>query len=459
MAIFNPTKLMPIPAELSVVPTHGESWRQKWDNWWGGATIASPTMDMVAPAAHALRTVRRLSNDLNQLYEYYCLETEDVRAWARRVLATPESEPVILDASGTAAILTASRILSYVAVDERRSFWTLTTSEGGSLVPATLKGKDPNELEKVMFQPVTSLFYEPEPVLPYPVGVQPSMRMIVISGKTNSQLVEEIKAAVEMNEGPGLIMLPHVTKTGRVLPIREVGQYVSALRAHGRQVFYIVDDIQGIGRMPIESVANPTEFCDAYVFGSSKALGGILIGSAVVMKAQLLERFFQCLDNGSFSIERPSFSHFQFGPSWQERLADELIKPGALSLPELISMRAGLYNLHIRGLGNTFLERRQSQLALVRALREQVVEALKQVAGLRVTESTPDRPLVPSIVCFNIVKERWTPGACKRALQDGYPVVTPSAPIDRFARLDIPEYRPLPSLNVLVDKLKKSLGS
>lgn len=458
MPNFDPARYMPIPPQLSVMPTHGESWSKKRANWWAGATIASPTMDMVAPAAHALHVVRRLVNDPPALNEYYAQETEDVRAWVRRVLDLETSVPVILDASGTAAILTASRILSYVPAVRDGSFWTLTTSEGGSLVPATLKGKNPNELEKVMFQPVTSLFYEAEPVLQYPFGIQPSMRIVAVAGKTNQQLVDEIKEAVENNPGPGLIVLPHVTKTGRVLPIREIGHYIASLRAQGRQVFYIVDDIQGIGRMPTEAVSKPLTFCDAYLFGSSKALGGILIASAVVMKESLLEAFCQRLADGVTATAGPSFSHFQFGPDWEKRLPESLMKGGAVSLPECVSMRAGLYQLFIRGQGDTFLLRRQNQLARIKTLRQKVVDALKSVRGLQILEATADKPLVPSIVCFNIDKERWTPGACKRALQAGDPIVTPSAPIDRLLRLDIPEYRPLPSLDVLVKKLNSTIS-
>src|SRR5262249_32851705 len=135
MVMFDARRLPPIPAELSVVPTHGESWRRKWANWWGGATIASPTLPMTVLPQGAVQRLRERSGDQAALNAYMAQETEYAREWIRTVLQVPDEEPVILDASGTSAIVSASRILSHLAEDGSQ-FWTLTTDEGGSLVPA-----------------------------------------------------------------------------------------------------------------------------------------------------------------------------------------------------------------------------------------------------------------------------------------------------------------------------------
>lgn len=457
MVLFDPRHCGPLPARLSVVPSHGESWLKKWANWWGGATIASPTSAMTAPAARALAAIRERAGDLSALNQYYVEQTEYARQWTRQVLAVPDGEPVILDASGTAAILTASRIVSHVACGPGGEFWTLTTDEGGSLVPATLKGRNPNELEKVMFQPVTSLFYDQDsPVLPYPQGLRVTSRMLFVSNHSNAELLEAIQQAVVSATGPGCIMLPHVTKTGRILPIREVGQLVAELRAAGREVFYIVDDIQGISRVPPEAVGNPTSFCDAYLFGSSKALGGVLIASAVVIKRELLDAFVAKVSRTG-AIQTPCIPHFQFSPEWQERLGERLLKPSAVSLPEIVSMRAALYHLWIRGTGETFEQRRAACLESTRAKRAQVLDGLVRIPGMKVLESSPERPTVSSIVCFQVERVRWTPGGLKDALQASDPIITPSAPIGRYVRLDIPEYRPMPSVEVLVTTLQRLL--
>ena len=62
MKRFDHTKF-PLPAKgLSPVPNHGVAWKHKYANWWGGATIASPTRD-IAYMAQAERNFRALDED------------------------------------------------------------------------------------------------------------------------------------------------------------------------------------------------------------------------------------------------------------------------------------------------------------------------------------------------------------------------------------------------------------
>ena len=256
---------------------------------------------------------------------------------------------------------------------------------------------------------------------------------------------------------PGCLVLPHVTKTGRILPIKAVSRAVEELRAEGVQLFYIVDDIQGIGRMDAESIANPVNFCDAYVFASSKALGGLLIASTVVLKRELLEAFMQRAENGFMDPDVAWLSHFQFEPEYEERFPNHLFKPGAISIPEVVAMREGVRQLFLRGEGNSYNDRRLHQLAIVARQRRQVVDALSAIDGIEVLESTEAQPLVPSIICFK-VPEPWSPNAFKKAMQASHPVVTPSACIGRFVRLDIAEYRSMPSIDVLVSTIRSVLA-
>jgi hypothetical protein len=453
--LFDPRLCKPLCTERSVIPTHGESWSKKWANWWGGATIASPTREMSVPANQAWKTIQRLADDLPALNDYYLQETEYARTWVRDVIGEPLTTPILFGASGTDAILMASRILAHISVDDSREFWTLTTDEGGSLVPATLRGRDPNQMETVMFQPTTAAYYEPVPVMPYPSGVQlPFKGIIRVGDKTDTQIVDEIRALLSEVKTPGCILLPHVTKTGRILPIREVGRLVSELRAQGKPVYLIIDDIQGIVRVAPEAAANPLSFCDAYLFGSSKALGGMLIASAIAIATEHMDRFVAAA--AAADTQEPWFAHFQLPRAYELQLGARFLKPSAVSLPELVSMRAALYHLYLRGTGKTFAERRHSQLQKIAAQRETLVNALRTIPGVEVLESGADRPLVSSIVCF---RTRLASGPLKDRLQEGNPIITSSAPIGRYVRLDIPEYRPMPSVDVLVGRLKEILES
>lgn len=460
--MFNPKlHFRSIAPGVTPVPRHGVNWKHKFSNWWGGATIASPTMEVAGPAKQAVNAVRRFFDDPQALTDYYLQDMEYSRLLIRQLLQLDEGTPVVFDASGTAAILLASRLCAHVSA-RAGAFFTVTTDEGGSLVPAALKGRNPNEMEGTMFQPTSSLFYEPDPVLPYPTAVEPSTKVIGLSRLTNEELVVAIKEAVlSLSDGgriPGCLVLPHVTKTGRILPIRAVSRAVEELKAEGVQLFYIVDDIQGIGRTDAESIANPVAFCDAYVFSSSKALGGLLIASTLVLKPGLLETFLQGAEAGLMNDAPAWVSHFQFEPEHEARLPRHLFKPGAVSIPEVVAMREAVRCHLWRGVGETYSERRQYQLAQVSRQRQQVVEALSAIDGIEVLASTPERPLVPSIICFK-VPDSWSPNAFKQAMQESTPSVTPSACIGRFVRLDIPEYRSMPSIEVLVKTIRSVLAS
>lgn len=460
--MFNPKQHFgSVPAGTSPVPRHGVDWKHKFSNWWGGATIASPTMEVSGPAKQAVNAVRRFLDDPAALTRYYLQDMDYSRFLIRQLLQLDVETPVVFDASGTASLLLASRLCAHVSAGDGR-FFTITTDEGGSLVPAALMGRNPNQMESAMFQPTSALFYQAEPVLPYPPDVTPTSKVIGIGRLTNDELVQSIKeAAYSLSEGgriTGCLVLPHVTKTGRILPVRAVSRAVEELKADGIQLSFIVDDIQGIGRTDAESIANPVSFCDAYVFGSSKALGGLLIASTLVLKRELLEAFLKRIETGSMKEAPPWISHFQFEPQYEDRFPPHLLKQGAVSIPEVVAMREAVRCHFWRGVGETYSERRQHQLALVTRLRRQVVEALSAVDGIEVLESTAERPLVPSIICFK-VPEPWSPNAFKQALQESQPIVTPSACIGRYVRLEIPEYRSMPSVDVLVKTIRSVLAS
>jgi selenocysteine lyase/cysteine desulfurase len=459
MKRFDHTKF-PLPAKgLSPVPNHGVAWKHKYANWWGGATIASPTRDIAYMAKQSVDAVRRLALEGgDKLSEYYVQQTEWARHWVRKVLDLPESAPVLLDASGTSAILLASRMLAHIATAHgAKRFFTVTTDEGGSLIPATLKGRNPNTIDKVMFQPTSSLYYEPDVVLPYPAGLGIESAIVGLARLDNKQLVvalgETCQQMLENGHSHGVIVLPHVSKTGRILPVREVNAMAKEFRRRGLTVYMVVDDVQGFTRTDAETISDPLSYSDAYLFGSSKALGGLLIASAVAMKEDLVEEFVALAQAGKVLCDEPCISHFQFEPRYEERLADELLKDGAISIPEVVAMSSALHFHYFRGEGDTYSMRRQSQLRLVHSQREELVKALLTVPGLEVLEPSKNRPMVPSIVTFRV--RGISPGALKKALQEGSPIITPSAPIGHYLRLDIPEYRGMPSKDVLVARLKQ----
>jgi hypothetical protein len=463
MKRFNPKAFgQVLPEQILVLPDHDVGWAAKAPNWWAGATIACPNNEAVAAAEDTVEKIRKaFGQGRAAVTKLYRLETDIARAAVRRVLDELESTPVLLEASGTAALLLATRMFAHIAAGNgSQSFFAITTDEGGSLVPATLRGLDPNQMETTMFQPNTGLFCQPQPVLEYPQGMEVTSQLVGLSRFDNDALVEQMRRVatehLEAGRKFGCLVLPHVTKSGRLLPLHAVSKMVLELRKLGLNLYLVVDDIQGFTRIDGEITARPSDYCDAYVMASPKALGGPLIASAVVMQPEAVKCFLE-LAAARRVANYPCISHFQFASELEDRLPDSMLKDGAVSLPEIVAMRMALKLHFFRGEGRTYLERRHNQLAVVAAQRAEVVAVLNSIAGLKVLESTPERPLVPSIVSFETPKG-VSPGALKDALQAGDPIVTPCAPIGRLLRLDIAEYRQLPSLEVLRERLNACLN-
>ncbi len=473
MKRFDPNRFPALPETLSAVPSHGLPWRRKWKHWWAGATIASPTPEVAVPASQSIKSVKRLLSDLNALNGYYEQETDYTRYWVRQLLGLSAETPVILEASGTSAILTATRMFAHIGrhpsysgiaagIGRITRFFTVTTSEEGSLVTYTLKGRDPNEVKNVMFFPNTSLFFEAAPVLGMPDGVKVAQKAVNLVKHDNDEVVEEIgKAVEELSEGGlscGCILLPTVSKSGRILPVKQVAALVADLRRRGHNIFFVVDDVQGMGRQSAEVQTNPLSYCDAYLFSASKALGGLLIASAVAMREEHVRAFIEKTHEKDFPQEK-AFAHFQFESRFEAELPEFIVKDSTVSIPELVAMNAAMMYHYHRGKGETFAERRLSQLALVEAQRAEVVKAISAVPGVQVLNASLKRPLVPSIVSFEIDRSGITPMKVKQALQAGDTIVTPTAPVGSFLRLDIPEYRVMPPVDVLADKLARVIES
>ncbi len=470
MKRFDPTLFLPLPEHISSVPVHGVSWSKKFANWWAGATIASPTTTVAAPASTSIEVVRRFlsESNLDDLNYYYTDQTQYLRWWVRRLLSLPESAPVILEASGTAAILLATRMFAHLgrhpearltAEGRDQHIFSITTSEEGSLVGYALKGEDPNAVENVMFFPTSRLFFQAGPAMPYPQRASLTSKIVDIASVDNVALLDALRAAVlaQPKDGShGCIVVPTVTKTGRILPVRAIGALVDELRLEGYNLFYLVDDVQGMGRMDMQTMTAPLSYCDAYVFSAAKALGGILTASVIAMREEHVEAFVKIAQSQP-DLRLPCLARFQLEPRFEERLPEWMFRESAVAIPEVVAMHVAMMSFYHRGKGENIQERRDNQLAIVRKKREQVLRALADVPSLRVLSEAENVPLVPSIISFQVDLPGVTPAKLKRILQDGNPVITPTAPVGRYLRLDIPEYREMPSVNLLAERMTRAI--
>ena len=104
----------------------------------------------------------------------------------------------------------------------------------------------------------------------------------------------------------------------------------------------------------------------------------------------MVQIFIERTKQDSFQPREPAIAHFQFEPRFEAQLPDWIMKAGPVSVPEITAMNAALMYFHLRGKGETFSQRRLSQLAVMEGLRRQVVSGLETVPGIKVLTGTPE---------------------------------------------------------------------
>lgn len=434
------------------------AWVDVYPEWWAGATIASPNIKGALVADKMLRRIRLLLGAIESgdkeatslLNEEYCRQTDVCRSALLRVLQTEDAD-VILETNGTSAISLVRNMIDIGNGEE-----ILTTNEEGNVVFPTLQGRDP-WIYPSMFEENVGLFTSHKPV-DHQEKTSSLCVVKILEGnndwKTNVQILREIEENLQ-NRQIRLVMIPQVTKTGRILPVREIGELIKNINERKqRQITYVVDGVQALGRLDAKSICRPLEYCDYYIGTSSKALGGILIAAAIVAKPETLRENLPKLLNSAYAHH---LRHYQFSEGYPE-LDYFLAQQGeqqAISLPEICSFSYVLDEFYNRGMGKTFAERRNSQLDKIQKIRRKIMEGLSNIRGVQIYDGSYDAPIAPSIITFTHSDK--SAKDIKTAMQDPQlgPMVTLSANVGRLMRIEIPEHRPTPDVSVLIEKMQK----
>ena len=392
--------------------------------------------------------MKRDTASLNDLYER---ETARCRASVMRLFANDDLD-VIFETNGTTAMA-----LFYHMLRLKEGDAVVYTADGGPAVPLALKGGNPYTRNKGLF--------------PQNMGVlsrcnddelqAPQTRCACISLKIGSRRKRdhEILDAVReelRNKSLKLVVIPYVTKNGRILPVEDIHSLIeeeNARRAAKHRVFYLVDGVQAAGRL--HSEMDVMDFCDACAISSSKALGGVLIAGALLMRSDRIPP--DCIIDSPW---RDMLRLYQFPHQYRaiNNYPEGKQEHYAISLPEIVSLSRCAEAFYRNGEGSSFAERRQCQTHVVGSVRDDLVGRLEQIPGLEVLSDQEGIHHVPSIVALDVTTLE-APARVKELLQTGRlgETITLGAMSGRFLRVGIPEYRPVPDLSILVDCIDRAV--
>ncbi len=428
---------------------------------WASATISLPTLEhfsLVSSCYDRLVTLYKgvVSGDplsLEMLQEFYTATTMRTRTLLQKIYGRDDLA-VILDTNGTSAISFIQHLIPLGDGDK-----ILTTTEGGSYVPSALLGRNPWN-NSGMFFPISGIFWD------YPRGEYTDLKLrreLVglrsddQESKTDREIVEEIIVALEKDEAIGIVLIPQVSKSGRILPTREIGDYIQTINSSDKRkkIYYIVDQIQTLGRSSAEELQAPLDYCDYTVVSSSKGLGGVLVSSAILGKE---DNFCKDLKNLKQSSRLRNVLHYQTVPGKYPEI-DALLTEhsSAISLPEVASFNLALERHYLLGKGVSYEERRKNQIKRVKGIESILASSLQSLQGVSVLDDAVSH--VPSIISFVPASGRSM--KIKEEVQSGRdgPAVILSANIGKIMRIAISEYK-LPTMDeqsVLLETIERAV--
>lgn len=451
----------------------GVGWAEKARNWWAGVTIAAPRLEPALEAHKTKSMVLNLVRNINrgneravgELNDSYLQSTESFRDSVKSVLGNRE---VLFETNATTALMLIK------AMSGIKKGFIVTTEDLPQTLYWTMRGGDPHKTQGQHKIPKRDL------LLPPPMGFFSSHRDIEPGGEANKiglkkihlydgskpvgadEFLDNLESAVS-NPKTRMAVIPHVSRTGQILPITEARKIIDAenrRRPENERILFVVDAAQSMGRVPLEELRKAHEASDFFFFTTAKALGSLLGNAVITAKRRFVETGVSNVLNSRF---RKYLKYYQF-PTKYSGIYDFLGEREfhtAVSLPEL---RAGLtaFNLRYDFPEEKRLGEDEKTLQEVREKREEVVRALEGIPQIEVIKPRSDAPFAPSVIPFKLRDTQVKPEELKAFLQaphEEYGIITPSALVENgVLRLEISAYRNMPSVEKLVGKIKAALA-
>ncbi|MCX8175357.1 MAG: hypothetical protein N3E51_04075 [Candidatus Micrarchaeota archaeon] len=335
---------------------------------------------------------------------------------ARRFIKTAfgdERASVLFDSNGSCVISTIAKGIRAGGGD----FKALTFTSQGRLVYSALgfEAKSVSHFAQNFDQPIALFDHDPvENKLTALPELPPSVIVIDIFDKSGNyvsdeRLCGELEMRLKAERGLKMILLLHVARTGRVMPVGEMAQIAKAVCP---QASVFIDGCQAVGRLGFDEIRQAYASSDGYVFVGHKALGSMVCGAAV-LKEGMEERIGEAARRNALFYSRL----FQFeSPLINSEIAARVASAGKaaylVSAPEIVSLVLALEDS---------LAKFDFYAQIARRKRDELMAALRRFRSLSIINGNCRQ--IDDIISFS-TRPRGAASQIKEHLQRLSPPVT-----------------------------------
>lgn len=338
---------MDSPEAARAMGTRYRHWKDIAPNWFANAGITRPYVRFVVGAplkAYNSMLAMHALGDYEGVIVRQAQSINSARASIRGIFGPCK---VIFDSNGSCLISTIAKAMR----GSQDYLGAVTFSDQGRLVYSAL-GFEASSVTffRQNFDQPLGLFDAPiiTGKVDYKKTIPPNVSVIDLFDekrhyKSDDQLIGELISRISGDLRIKMVMLLHVSRTGRILPAREMAEEAKRVRPDAG---IFVDGCQAIGRVSYRSIREAFKAADGYVFVGHKALGS-MISAAAAIKEGFEKSFFPTIEKGLMHY----FKLFQFENSdLNSLILEESARRGKppymVSAPEILSLSVALEENH-----------------------------------------------------------------------------------------------------------------
>jgi hypothetical protein len=318
-----------------------KKWSEVIPNWYANAGINRPFFKYMINGAH--RAYSEIvgayeSRNYQEVIELEYNYTTSVREKIKLIFEDPKST-ILFDSNGSCVISTIAKTLR----GTNESLQTFTFSDQGRLVYAAL-GFEANSMSEYRsnFDQQRCLLDAPPPQIKIWENPRLPKEVKIVDifysdnrYKSDAIIIDEYKKILKNNPGLQMVLLLHVSRTGRRMPIDDLIELTRKIRDN---IHVFVDGCQAVGRVSWQEVKRVYSKSDGYIFVGHKALGSMICGVAVLKKG-IEQKFANTIKNSLLHTHKL----FQFETEKMNKMILDVCEKNSkeyyfVSAPEAVSL-------------------------------------------------------------------------------------------------------------------------